>query len=565
MNTVKIGSDGRKNARTTIHSIKSIMVGQQDAATPNSSKRSTQVLVNEGTITSIELTKREGSSAGLEATENNSFTSTAPEGDCSFASGSAADFSEDEISIDPYLDSDLQRQTREFHRLETSNTSSLKEDTELSPDNENDSHANKGVNANKLFKRKTKAPKVITVDSDNKEDCIVHSTPCQPRTILSNSSQSKGGTLHTGDTGPESDLDDDHQLRGTSSTKLKSLGTFEFPETSQGPKQQNIKSLGSGSFHIPEPKQDVAEPPYTSFPLEEPSFIHSPLSAIGRGLKLVSNTLTLPRALFTVEHNQPPSTPVSQASVKKNSRISERMARLQQKADRECDIWNEVVTRRMEAHGKTHPNVAEALLQLGQAYMLAGEYTQAVIAFQSSCLMWKQLKRTDDNSIALARAVDAIGMAWARVPQEEDQDHCHKAMTALEEAFAIRYELLGAWHVDTVETLNKMASVHLHLREYADACNAYWEVFWMRKAIFGPEHPSVAIAAHALGNVFVKLAAKEDGRRFYQIAVDIYDKMALSNKHPAVRRLMSDFKRLDRICLASRVPNSPGTQRKTID
>jgi tetratricopeptide (TPR) repeat protein len=164
------------------------------------------------------------------------------------------------------------------------------------------------------------------------------------------------------------------------------------------------------------------------------------------------------------------------------------------------------------------------------------------------------LERTDDDKLAFARYVDAIGMAWARVSQEEDKDHCNKAVTALEEAFAIRYELLGPWHVDTVETLNKLASVHLHLREYDEACNAYWEVFWVRRAIFGPGHPSVAIAAHALGNVFVKLASTDEALQYFQIAVEIYDKMHLPNKHPAVARLMRDYKRLDRICLTNRLP-----------
>ena len=159
--------------------------------------------------------------------------------------------------------------------------------------------------------------------------------------------------------------------------------------------------------------------------------------------------------------------------------------------------------------------------------------------------------------MAFARVVDSIGMAWSRVSQDEDSDHCHKAMAALEEAFQIRYELLGHWHPDCVETLNKIASVHLHLREYSEACEAYYEVFHVRLAIFGKDHPSVAIAAHALGNVLLKLASTEDAANFFQIAVEIYERMKLPNKHPAVTRLMRDYKRLDRIGLISRLPKQP--------
>ena len=568
---MKFGQRRRKNVNTTsIHSIKSIMVGKQQPDEGEPVNRSTQVLVNEGTLTSIEFTIKPPSI--LEATEH-SFTSSAEFSarDCSFvsASGDLSD-DEDERSVDPYLDSDLRRQAREYQRQQEA-TSTFQEPSPLSAsfdDGEDNISAtaleehelvapSSAMNkkSNFLFSRRPRSsttattPRVITLST---------TTATPPPTT----NCSKGGTIHTGRTGPESDSDEDHQHSPNTgsggTTKLRSLGTFDFPvedtaaATTAPP--SNTKILVVGSFPTEEEEKKEEDPSDSSFPaVIESSFIQSPLSAIGKGLKFVSETLTLPKVLYSVE---PPSTPLSQALVEEdvNPRKSARMARLRQQADQECDYWNAAVTKTMKTHGKAHSQVAEALIQLGQAYMLAREYAQAVIAFQSACRIWKQLERSDEDRLRFCRAVDAIGMAWARVSQDDDPDHCNKAMTALEEAFAIRYDLLGPWHVDTVETLNKMASVHLHLREYTEACNAYWEVFWVRKAIFGPDHPSVAIAAHALGNVFVKLAATEDAANFFQIAVEIYDKMHLPNKHPAVARLMRDYKRLDRICLTSRLP-----------
>jgi len=344
-----------------------------------------------------------------------------------------------------------------------------------------------------------------------------------------------------------------------STAKLTSLGTFDFPDaaatspsssTGTAPTAINTvtpagpaKSLGGGCFEVSASSSSVNNDETTGLGFS------SPLTAIGRGLKILGSTLTLPRVLH---FGQEEATHASLGQASDDDDYDLEMKRLFLQAGRECDYWGTVVTGLMKSHGKVHAKTAEGLLQLGYAYMLSREYAQAVIAFQSACRIWKQLQQSDDDRLALARVVDAIGMAWARVSQDDDQDHCYKAKAALEEAFKIRYDLLGPWHIDTVETLNKIAYVHLHLREYDEAGNAYWEVFWVRKAIFGGDHPSVAIAAHALGNVMVHLAATEDAAKYFQIAVEIFDKMALPNKHPAVTRLMKDYKRLDRIHLASR-------------
>ena len=387
-------------------------------------------------------------------------------------------------------------------------------------------------------------------------------------------------------------------------TKLVNLGTFDFPPTTSAtvlktatvtPDQsitssesekvvavkRTSKSLGAGCFDIPATDETSTSSSSSDHPHSTPGpqtpqqtiatarsdagiGFATPLSAISKGFKalLVGSTLALPRALqFEVLARQEES-PTTPDRTSEQQQHSPRMTRLLRQAAKDCEYWNKIVARQIESYGKVHAKTAGGLLQLGYAYMMAREYAQAVVAFQSACRIWNQLLASEDDQLALARVVDAIGMAWARVSQEEDLDHCQKAMTALEEAFQIRYDLLGPSHIDTVETLNKIASVHVHLREYSEACQAYWEVFVTRKAIFGPEHPSVAIAAHALGNVLVKLASTEDAANFFQIAVDIYNKMDLPNKHPAVKRLMQDYKRLDRICLTSRVPPSMAQQQR---
>lgn len=523
----KFVNDRRNRSSNTksVLSFKTLMTGKHavtalSGASP-CSKRSTQVLLNEGPSfkeNSLEFTT-------LDPTETPSSTSFSSEAD-SFVPGCiqvATNDEEIEFS-DPYLVPNSRKTRPRATQL--------------------DGQAHDAANHTKSMNRiaaviKETSPfnQVITFSNTGKDQEADQDT----HSLTSHSSR--------GDLGEAKPI-----LKP--STKLTSLGTFDFPistdsQTKLNPTVSARKSLslGTGCFEIPSSEaeaspSDVAE--------EEPQgfSFSSPLSAIGKGLKTLG-TLALPRVLqfelTTRQQLEPPATPVSQSEPAENPHETARMAQHRLKTERECLYWNKVVTRLIQTYGKNHTKTAEGLLQLGHAYLLNSEYPQAVVTFQSACRILNDMERTRDNRLAFARVIDAIGMAWARVSRDDDRDHCRKAMTALEEAFQIRYELLGAWSVDTVETLNKIASVHLQFGEYDEACNAYWEVFCVRRSIFGNSHPSVAVAAHSLGNVYVKLAATRDAANFFQIALDIFNEMNLPNKHPALTRLMRDYKRLDRL------------------
>jgi len=379
-------------------------------------------------------------------------------------------------------------------------------------------------------------------------------------------------------------------------TKLKSLGTFDFPEKANNNTtcvrptsfRRTSKSLGSGSFTPPGTEATSTssfsnshhswneagqehQTATTPTKLAVAASFTTPLSILSKGFQVVvDSTLALPRAALSFDYllspshinkqtSEPPVPTFTPTKPRNTASDCFKMTQLLCQATRDCDYWNHVVSLLLQTHGKIHSQTAEALLQLGYAYMMTREYAQAVLAFQSACRIWKQLQRNADDHLALARVVDAVGMAWARVSEEDNDDHCEKSMTALEEAFDIRYSLLGPVHIDTVETLNKIASVHVQLREYQEAYEAYGEVYLVRKAIFGAEHPSVAVAAHALGNVLIKLASTHDAACYFQIAIDIYDSIRVPNSHPAVQRLVDDYKRLDRLCLTGRVPSMSTT------
>lgn len=206
--------------------------------------------------------------------------------------------------------------------------------------------------------------------------------------------------------------------------------------------------------------------------------------------------------------------------------------------------WSSIVISRTKNYGTMHRQTAEALLLLGHAHMRLNKFQAAMAVFQSSCKIFKTLD--GPTHLSVGRALDAYGLAALRYKQT-GTSHLIQAKNALEEAFAIRFHSLGVWHVDTVETFNKIASVYLHLGRLEEAAHAYHEVFLVRKAIYGSNHPSVAISAHGLANVYLRLQQPQESLRFFRVAMDVYDNMRLPKDHPTVTRLLNDLERMEQL------------------
>ena len=212
--------------------------------------------------------------------------------------------------------------------------------------------------------------------------------------------------------------------------------------------------------------------------------------------------------------------------------------------ERQQTYWNTIVAARTMTYGTSHPLTAEAYMACGQAFTRAGIHVEAIHAFKSACRIFRSYYGREHVSVA--RALDAVGLSTLK--HSKATDSLYQARKVLDEAFAIRFAQLGPWHVDTVETYNKIASVHLHLKEFPEAAHTYKEVFLVRKAIFGDDHPSVAIAAHALANVHLRMGDTMESNTYYDVASDIYiNKMRLKPDHPTVAKLLEDRKRLNRV------------------
>ena len=199
--------------------------------------------------------------------------------------------------------------------------------------------------------------------------------------------------------------------------------------------------------------------------------------------------------------------------------------------------WMKRAASCLAESGIDNLETADAYMELGMVELQVGDYAAAKSSFELAYCTFRRFRK----HVAVAKALDCLGVTNSRCGAE----YLGKALELLQEAFQIRRQELGVWHVDTVDTMNRIAKVHALANNFPEARRCYWEVFWVRKGIFGAQHPGVAVAAHDLANAFVKLGSLEDGSNFYQIAMEIFDRMELPSGNPAVSKLLRDMKQLE--------------------
>lgn len=252
------------------------------------------------------------------------------------------------------------------------------------------------------------------------------------------------------------------------------------------------------------------------------------------------------------------------------------------KSHREIRYWKQRLHHASKYYGKAHASTADAYFNLGRAQMHLSpnnsrqnqdeffdpygmphpreaasqqkhRYDLAIENLTIARQIWE--RKHGSEHLAVGRAIDSLAFA---IVKRANHDRAKKSASATtvkddllyarrlyEQAFSIRVHHLGVWHVDTVETFNRLAGVLLHLGQLKEACRAYHEVFLVRRAIFGNNHASVAISAHSLANCYYKMGVVKEALKWYSASLDVYERMGLSYRHPAVTQLLKDQSRLE--------------------
>jgi len=171
---------------------------------------------------------------------------------------------------------------------------------------------------------------------------------------------------------------------------------------------------------------------------------------------------------------------------------------------------------------------ARSLTALGHGHLQQKDYPQARLVLNEACQLYESIYGPNHTSVAMA--LDTYALAC---PNDD-------ALSPLQRAWQIRSHHLGVWHVDTVDTYNKIAFCHERKGDYPKALATYQEVLRVRKAIWGPHHPSVAITAHALAKIHAQLGHSRESQTYFQMAKEIYTQLGMRYSHKAMASLVQD-------------------------
>lgn len=185
---------------------------------------------------------------------------------------------------------------------------------------------------------------------------------------------------------------------------------------------------------------------------------------------------------------------------------------------------------------------AKLFVRLGNAERQARRYLSAMNSYFQAAAIFRKQKR----SAALAMALDLIVTSYSEAHQDclssEIHDH-FQAKTLFQcatDAINIRKEILGPWHVDTVNALQHLARLYMNTGQVEQAAEHYLEVVELRRKIYGPTHHGTAVAAHCLGNAYFQLRDVEAAVVWYDYAVMVYNHLDVPLDNPAYAQILRD-------------------------
>ncbi|CAJ1952717.1 unnamed protein product [Cylindrotheca closterium] len=195
--------------------------------------------------------------------------------------------------------------------------------------------------------------------------------------------------------------------------------------------------------------------------------------------------------------------------------------------------------------GRSKLATARQKTELGHALLQKQDYANARTVLLEATQLYESSSSCSSNhqndtttattTTSLALALDTYAVACLK-----SSSHIQEGLTALQRAFCIRSHHLGVWHVDTVDTYNKIAGVHWQTGQPEKALQEYQQVFKVRTALLGPQHPSVAITAHALAKVHLQLGNAKESKAHFALAKSIYQQLGMRYDHKSMAKLLRD-------------------------
>ena len=196
------------------------------------------------------------------------------------------------------------------------------------------------------------------------------------------------------------------------------------------------------------------------------------------------------------------------------------------------EYWTQALKINKAIFGDSHPNVAGALNNLGNAWSNLGEKKKAIEYFTQALEIYKAI--FGDSHPDVASTLNNLGAAWSNLGEKK------KAIEYYTQALEIYKAVFGDSHPSVADTLNNLGTAWSDLGEKKKAIEYYTQAMEIKKAVFGDSHPSVADTLNNLGTAWSSLGAPKKAIEYYTQAMEI-KKAVFGDSHPSVADTLNNL------------------------
>jgi tetratricopeptide (TPR) repeat protein len=186
-------------------------------------------------------------------------------------------------------------------------------------------------------------------------------------------------------------------------------------------------------------------------------------------------------------------------------------------------LLQKALAQRERRLGPAHPDVAEVLQELGDAYAGIGDTAAAEPILRRAVDIRRQT--AGPEAAATASALNSLGSLYTQ------EGKLVEAVETQRTALAIRRTVLGNEHPDVVPSLNNLAVPLGTLGRWDEALPLHKEALALVLKVRGPEHPDVAAAMTTLAYAFESVGRFPEALEYYAKALPLRRKL-LGADHP---------------------------------
>ncbi len=189
-----------------------------------------------------------------------------------------------------------------------------------------------------------------------------------------------------------------------------------------------------------------------------------------------------------------------------------------------------ICARYIEEYDLAFPEVARLFNEAAAYLVIHAQYEQAELLLQQALAIRQQV--LDANHPDTARTLNDLGVLFLT------QSKFKQAEPLLQTALDIRQKKLGGEHPDTATSLNNLARLYYEQGHYPSAESMYRDALEIRLRALNPGHPDIAQSLNNLAELYTVLGKFSQAESLYEEALSSQEK-TLGSEHPLVAQTLN--------------------------